>query len=108
MTTWDERAMERANLLYPSPEDEQVSGKYTLDDLRSGKRDAFIAGAGWQRGQHLTDETVDRAARALNKDGWTCMGGWHEPGEYDECDYCREICRSMARTALTVAIGDPE
>lgn len=60
MTAWDERALERANLFYPPPEGEHVGRKYSLDDLRFGKRDAFIAGAAWQREQLLTDETHPR------------------------------------------------
>ena len=108
MSTWDERAMERANLLYPPPPDSELGLTYPLDALRDGKRDAFILGASWHQEQLLTDEVIDRAARALNKAGWTCGDRAREPGHYDDCLYGRSICLSMARTVLTAVIGDQE
>lgn len=107
MSTWDERAMERANLFYPPPEGE-LGLTYPLEALRDGKRDAFVLGAAWQREQLLTDEAIERAARELNAAGWACLAGAHEPGEYDDCPYCRVTCLNMARVALTAAIGDQE
>lgn len=56
----------------------------------------------------LSDEAVERAARALNAAGWTCVDGAHEPGDYDECPYCRGTCTTLARAALTAAIGDDD
>ena len=50
MNTWDELAMERANLFYPPPEGE-LGLTYPLEALRDGKRDAFVLGAEWQRAQ---------------------------------------------------------
>lgn len=66
----------------------------------------FREGAAWQREQLLADEAVERVARALNTAGWTCVDGAHEPGDYDDCPYCRGTCIALARAALTAAIGD--
>lgn len=71
-------------------------------------QDAFMIGARWQREALLSDESVERAARALNAAGWTCVDGAHEPGDYDDCPYCRGTCADMARAALTAAIGDDD
>lgn len=56
----------------------------------------------------LSDEAVERVARALNAAGWTCVDGAHEPGDYDDCPYCRGTCTALARAALTAAIGDDD
>ena len=94
MTTWEERAAERALQRDPG------------ETWCNMTRTKFRAGAAWQREALLSDETVERAARALNAAGWTCGDGAHEPGEYDDCPYCRVACLGIARTALTAAIGD--
>lgn len=96
MTTWDERATAEAKR-----RDRKDSDWYALhaDEL-------FRQGAAWQREQLPADESVERAARVLNKAGWTCMDATHEPGRYDDCHYCRGICLALARTVLTAAIGD--
>lgn len=47
---------------------------------------------------------VERAARALNVEGWTCYGGAHEPEHYDDCDECHRVCNQAARAALD-AVG---
>ena len=52
----------------------------------------------------LSDDAVERVARALNHEGWT--DGWCEPDEYDQCERCRAACYHMARAALTAATGD--
>ena len=65
---------------------------------------AFLDGARWQREALLSDESVERAARALNAEGWTC-DSIDEPGRYDDCAACRRVCDLMARVALTAAIG---
>ena len=107
MTTWNDRALECASDLFPEPEGREANKTYyPLEALREHKRGAFILGAAWQREQLLTDETVERAARALNTAGWTCVDGAHEPGDYDDCPYCRGTCIALARAALTAAIGD--
>lgn len=97
MTTWDELATTEAER-----RDRKDSDWCALhaDEL-------FRQGAAWQREALLSDETVERAARVLNKAGWTCMDGAHEPGEYDNCHYCRGFSLALARAALTAAIGDP-
>ena len=97
MTTWDELATIEAER-----RDRKDSGWCALhaDEL-------FRQGAAWQREALLSDETVERAARVLNRDGWTCMDRTHEPGHYDDCSYCRGVGLALARTALTAAIGDP-
>ena len=96
MSTWDELAAAEAER-----RDRKDDDWYALhaDEL-------FRQGAAWQREQLLTDETMERAARALNTAGWTCMDATHEPGRYDDCHYCRGLCLNMARTVLTAAIGD--
>ena len=96
MTIWDELATAEAER-----RDRKDSDWYALhaDDL-------FRQGAAWQREQLLADEAVERAARELNKAGWTCGDRARAPGHYDDCPYCRGTCLALARTALTAATGD--
>lgn len=49
-----------------------------------------------------SEELVGKIARELNRKGWTCDGGLHEPGEYDTCADCRGLCKDMARAVLAV------
>lgn len=97
MSTWSERAHRSAEAL-----DMEALEAADPEDVQYG----FREGARWQREALLSDETVERAARALNAAGWTCVDGAHEPGDYDDCPYCRRTCAAMARAALTAAIGD--
>jgi len=57
------------------------------------------------RTREVTAEMVERAAKAINIEGWTYLGA-HEPGEY--CDDCRKVCLPLARAALTAALGGGE
>ena len=52
----------------------------------------------------LSDETVERVARAFNAEGWTCESV-DGPELYDDCAACRRVCDLMARVALTAATG---
>lgn len=91
--------------------DEKIYLDDIAQDLCPGgfeDQEAFMIGAHWQREALLSDEAVERAARALNAAGWTCVDGAHEPGDYDDCPYCRGTCTALARAALTAAIGDDE
>ncbi|MCT1689885.1 hypothetical protein M3B11_02740 [Brevibacterium sp. p3-SID960] len=97
MSTWGERAHRAAEAL-----DMEAIEATDPEDVWYG----FREGAAWQREQLPADESVERAARVLNKAGWTCMDATHEPGRYDDCHYCRGICLALARTALTAATGD--
>ena len=97
MSTWGERAYRAAEAL-----DMEAIEATDPEDVWYG----FREGAAWQREQLLTDESVERAARAFNAAGWTCEDGWHEPGEYDSCGDCKQVCDFIARTVLTAAIGD--
>ena len=67
----------------------------------------FSAGALWARdylaAEEVTDAEVEAAARAINTEGWTCDGGTHEPGNYDECTDCQHVAQGIARAALTAA-----
>ena len=101
MSTWDEKAADAA-IEYAKPTMRPVQ---TVSDHMA---DAFHEGARWQREAPLTPEGVERAARALNAAGWTCTDGAHEPGDYDDCPYCRGTCTALARAALTAAIGDDD
>lgn len=51
----------------------------------------------------IPEAAVQAGARALNDDGWTCFGGVHEPGQYDDCDQCKRVCDRQSRAALTAA-----
>ena len=53
--------------------------------------------------QPPTDAEVEAAAQVLNSEGWTCHGGGHEPGNYDNCLNCRRVCQQTARAALEAA-----
>ena len=79
--------------------------RYYSDWCPDGIQEEHRRGARWQREALLTPEGVERAARALNAAGWTCTDGAHEPGDYDDCPYCRGTCAALARAALTAAIG---
>ena len=57
---------------------------------------------------YQSDETVERAAMAINTAGCACLAWAHEPGHYDDCPYCRGVCLALARAALTAATGDQE
>lgn len=106
MTTWDERAMEQANLFYPPPPDGEMGLTYPLEALRDGKRDAFMLGASWQQKQLLTDDVIERAAMAIllrNYPGCTLDEARRFAGAGE-----REDARNDARVALTAALGGPE
>ena len=98
MTTWDELATAEA----------ERRDRKDFDWHAICADELFRQGAEWQRGQILTDEAIERAARALNTAGWTCRAWKHEPGRYDDCRYCRGVCFVTARAVLTEAIGDQE
>lgn len=70
------------------------------------RRAGFNTGARWQREQLLSDESVERVARALNGAGWVCMGCEYEPFDFDKCPSCREVCTKQARAALTALLGE--
>lgn len=48
----------------------------------------------------LNPDAVTVVARALNEAGWTCYEGGMEPGNYDKCEDCQEVCDKIARKAL--------
>ena len=96
---WKHEAEAVAEALYPDGSERQRQ-------RRVGAVAGFLYGSGAALTWASNAEAVERAARALNADGWTCTDGAHEPGEYDDCHYCRVVCLGIARTALTAAIGD--
>lgn len=96
MSTWDELATAEA----------ERRDRRNSDWCALHADELFRQGAVWQREALLSDEAVERAARVLNRAGWTCMDGAHEPGRDDDCHYCRDVCLDMARTVLTTLIGD--
>ena len=106
MTAWDERARAEAEneLVRRAETMWRTEGEHLIYSWVKGFERGFTEGAAWQREHLLTDEIIERAARVLNKAGWTCMDGWH--GHYDDCPYCRGTCLALARAALTEAIGD--
>lgn len=67
-----------------------------------GGADLAQALAAEARSGIYAEDQLDRAARALNDAGWTCAGGSHEPGQYDDCDDCRKCCIDVAREVLAV------
>lgn len=50
---------------------------------------------------------LERAARDLNRFGWTCHSGSHEPGSFDDCEDCRNVCMEVARSAFSAMSGIP-
>lgn len=50
---------------------------------------------------HLRAEARIDLAERLNRDGWTCGQGSHEPGEYGRCDECTAVCDELAGFLLT-------
>lgn len=105
MSTWDERAMERANLFYPPPPDGETGLTYPLEALRDGKRDAFMMGASWRQEQLLTDETIERAARALYEMDVADASAEPWPTFHDGMN---DMYRERARAALMAVIGGPK
>ncbi|MGO2030622.1 MAG: hypothetical protein ACTH2A_06715 [Glutamicibacter ardleyensis] len=57
----------------------------------------------------LNPDAVTAVARALNEAGWTCYEGGMEPGKYDGCEDCQEVCNELARKALAayLAVAQP-
>lgn len=57
----------------------------------------------------LNTDAVTAVARALNEAGWTCYEGGMEPGKYDGCEDCQEVCNELARKALAayLAVAQP-
>lgn len=53
--------------------------------------------------QEPSDAETSAAARAINTEGWTCDGGTHEPGNYDDCVGCQHVALDIARAALSAA-----
>ena len=60
-------------------------------------QEAFMIGARWQREALLSDETVERAARAMD-----------ENFNPDRHPIMAAMFRDYAKTALTAAIGDDD
>lgn len=86
----------------------EAERRWTTDGpLNRAFRGVFVAGAEWQESRkgEVTDEMVERAARNINLNGWTCYGGTDEPGRYDECEDCRRVCNELARDVLEAALG---
>ena len=79
-----------------------MSEPLDLDAIEQGATDADLHSL---RNWLTSDATVERVARALNNAGWTCDGGTHEPGLYDDCAECRQWCDEGARTALAAALA---
>ena len=100
--TWDEKAADAA-IEYAKPTIRPVQ---TMSDHMA---DAFHDGARWQREALLSDETIEKAARALYElapypewaEGIAPIGvvGWEDVDD-------KHRYRDMARLALTAAIGD--
>ena len=95
--TWDEKAADAA-IEYAKP---QMRPVQTVSDHMA---DAFHEGARWQREALLSDESVERAARALYET---------DRAEYDgdkpwppRPHFIEDMYRERARAALTAAIGD--
>ena len=94
--TWDEKAADAA-IEYAKP---QMRPVQTVSDHMA---DAFHEGARWQREALLSDESVERAARALYET---------DRAEYDgdkpwppRPHFIEDMYRERARAALTAAIG---
>lgn len=62
--------------------------------------------ARWQSDQLLTKEAIERGARALNESGWVCLDCNNEPGDYDQCKQCQEVCRNAFKSSLTALLGE--
>ena len=95
--SWDKKAADAA-IEYAKPTMRPVQ---TMSDHMA---DAFHEGARWQREALLSDETVERAARALHET---------DREEYDgdkpwppRPHFIEDMYRERARAALTAAIGD--
>lgn len=50
---------------------------------------------------HVHERSVQVLAAQLNRDGWTCGQGNHEPGEYGRCPECTAVCDELAGFLLT-------
>lgn len=100
-----EQIVECAEEMFPPPD---TDGRLMplLSHIRESGRVAYRAGAARQRILLRTDEAVERVGRALNREGWTCYEGSHEPGQYDTCDDCKRVCDDHARAAITALVGD--
>lgn len=57
---------------------------------------------------HLDELAVQALAAQLNRDGWSCGQGGHEPGEYPRCSECATVCDELADFLLTHEYVDEE
>lgn len=108
MSDWDERAEDHAAAAILDPS----APTGTKRSRARGRREGFVWGARWQRSRLLSDETVDRAARAVAGlepgEDWPTnaeMGGGPTGTRDDEY---RSECVRTARAALTAALGEDE
>lgn len=93
----------------------EVSGIPMSHELSWGPRDvrAWRAAAAIEALLSLkrgapSNEQIERAARVLNEQGWTCSEGNDEPGRYDACSDCKRVCDEVARVMLTAAGVSPQ
>lgn len=101
MTSWDERALEEAK---------NEHARNRLYDLEKSRLTTFVEGARLQREALLSDEAVERAARAINQGPWLFRDEYVESGRPVDCGTDLAVDESLrrARAALLAAIGDDD
>ena len=50
---------------------------------------------------NLNEKAMEAGARALNGAGWISFECYHEPGEYDRCEKCKDCCDNVAGRIIT-------
>ena len=50
---------------------------------------------------NLNKKALEAGARALNGAGWISFECYHEPGEYDRCEKCKDCCDNVTGRIIT-------
>ena len=50
---------------------------------------------------NLNKKALEAGGRALNGAGWISFECYHEPGEYDRCEKCKDCCDNVAGRIIT-------
>ncbi|SMY04643.1 hypothetical protein BSP239C_03918 [Brevibacterium sp. 239c] len=60
LLNWDQQAQRTVDAVHLEPEFDVLGHSHSLSVLREHKREAFVDGARWQRGEFQGDESVER------------------------------------------------
>lgn len=108
MSTWDElaRAEGEKELARRSETMWRTEGEHLDYSWCQGFKRGFTDGAAWQRDELLTDDVIERAARALYAEDVNESTDTPWPDYDSPKNVGRPLYEERARNALLAAIGD--